>query len=105
VSRSQRVVLDTSTPVSAALCMGSIPGQALSKALESFDLCASVETLAELERVLDRGKFDRYRTRESRRAFVATIRRHSLMFVVDLSDLSVVDPPCHDPDLLLSLVD
>lgn len=105
MSRNRRVVVDTSTLVSAALFTGSIPDQALSKALESFDLCLSVATLAELKQVLDRGKFDRYRTRESRRAFVATIRRHSLMFVVDLSDLSVVDPPCHDPDLLLSLVD
>lgn len=97
MSRSRRVVLDTSVLVSAALYTGSVPDQALSKALESSDLCASVETLAELEQVLDRGKFDRYRDRESRCAFFATIRRRSLLFAVDLADLSAVEPPCRDP--------
>jgi putative PIN family toxin of toxin-antitoxin system len=97
MSHSRRVVLDTSTLVSAALYTGSIPDQALSKALEFFDLCASVETLVELELVLDRGKFDRYRGREPRSAFVATIRRRSNLFAVGVADLSAVDPPCRDP--------
>ena len=97
MSFSQRVVLDTSTLVSAALFTGSIPDQALSKALEFFHLCASVETLAELDQVLDRGKFDRYRDRMSRRSFVAVIRRRALLFADDLAGLSAVDPPCRDP--------
>src|ERR1035437_1152465 len=97
MSHSHRVVLDTSTLVSAAIYTGSVPDQALSKALESFELCASVETLAELEQVLDRGKFDRYRGRESRHTFVATIRRRSLLFAVELADLFAVDLPCRDP--------
>jgi hypothetical protein len=96
MSRTRRIVLDTSTLVSAALYTGSAPDQVLSMALESFDLCASVETLAELEQVLDRGKFDRYRGREARRAFVATIRRRSLLFAMELAELSDVDPPCRD---------
>jgi putative PIN family toxin of toxin-antitoxin system len=96
MSRSYRVVLDTSMLVSAALYTGSIPDQALTKALESFDLCASVETLTELEQVLDRGKFDRYRDRDSRHAFVATIRRRSLLFAVEFTDLSAVAPLCRD---------
>jgi hypothetical protein len=96
MKRSRRVVLDTSLLVRAALYTGSIPDQSLTKALESFDLCASVETLAELEQVLDRGKFDRYRSRESRHAFVATIRRRSLLFAVELAGLSAVNPPCRD---------
>jgi putative PIN family toxin of toxin-antitoxin system len=74
-----------------------MPDQALSKALESTDLCASDETLAELAQVLERRKFDRYRSLESRRAFVAMIRLHSHLFAVDLTDLSVVVPPCRDP--------
>jgi hypothetical protein len=65
--------------------------------MESFDLCASVGTLAELEQVLNREKFDPYRDRESRSAFVATVRRRSLLFAVDLEDLSAVHPPCRDP--------
>jgi len=98
MSRGRRVVMDTSTLVSAALYTGSVPDQALSNALEFYDLCASVETLIELEQVLNRGKFDRYRDRESRRAFVAMIRRRSLLFAVDIADLSAVDPPCRDPN-------
>jgi putative PIN family toxin of toxin-antitoxin system len=97
MSRSRRIVPDTTTLVSAALYTGSVPDQALSKAMESFDLCASLETLAELEEVLDRGKFDCYRNRESRRAFVATMRRHSHLFAVEAANLSPVDPPCRDP--------
>ena len=49
MSRCGRAIFDTSTLVSAALYTGSVPDQALSKALEYFDLCASVETLSELE--------------------------------------------------------
>lgn len=55
------------------------------------------ETLDELATVLDRRKFDRYLDRESRRAFVALIRRHTLVFSVQRSDLATVDPPCRDP--------
>ena len=75
MSRIQRVILDTSTLVSAALRMGSVPDRALLKALRTCDVCASVETLDELARVLDGKKFDRYCDRESRRSFVALIRR------------------------------
>jgi putative PIN family toxin of toxin-antitoxin system len=98
MSHGRRVVVDTSTLVSAALRSGSVPDQALKKALALFDLCASVETLAELERVLDRSKFDRYRDRESRSAFVVTIRRCSLLFAVNSVDLSAVKPPCRDAE-------
>ena len=52
MSRIRRVVLDTSTLVSAALRIGSVPHQALMQALASCDVCASAETLAELEQVL-----------------------------------------------------
>jgi len=97
VSRIRRVVLDTSTLVSAALRIGSVPHQALLKALGSCDLCASVETLAELERVLDRDKFDRYLDRESRLSFVALMRRHAHLFAVENADTEAVLPPCRDP--------
>jgi predicted nucleic acid-binding protein len=58
---SQRVVLDTSTLVSAALRAGSVPYRALEQAFRSGDVCASEETPDELERVLVRPKFDRVR--------------------------------------------
>jgi predicted nucleic acid-binding protein len=53
---SRRVVLDTSTLVSAALQVGSVPNQVLLEALASWEVCASVDTLAELERVLEKKK-------------------------------------------------
>jgi putative PIN family toxin of toxin-antitoxin system len=95
MTRIRRVVLDTSTLVSAALRIGSVPHQALLQALASCDVCASIETLAELERVLGRKKFDRYLDRESRLSFVALMRRHAHLFAVQNAD--TVQPPCRDP--------
>ena len=101
---SRRVVLDTSTLVSAALRVGSVPYQALLEALGAWEVCASVETLAELEQVLGREKFDRYLARASRREFVALIRRNVHLFAVQNADLIAVDPPCRDPRDNLFLV-
>ena len=93
---SRRVVPDTSTLVSAALRIGSIPHQALLKALATCDLCASDETLAELERMFTSEKFDRYLDRDSRLEFVALIRRSVFLFAVDDQSLKSVDPRCRD---------
>ncbi len=98
MSRIRRVVLDTSTLVSAALRIGSVPHQALLKALGFCDLCASPETLAELEKVLARDKFDRYLDRESRLSFVALIRRHAHLFAVQNTHIEAVLPLCRDPN-------
>jgi putative PIN family toxin of toxin-antitoxin system len=97
MSHIRRVILDTSTLVSAVLRIGSVPHQALLKALASCDLCASTETLDELEQVLDRDKFDRYLDRELRRSFVALMRRHMHLFAVQDADREAVEPPCRDP--------
>jgi len=97
MSRIQRVVLDTSTLVSAALQPGSIPGQVISKALRNCELCASAEKLDELAQVLDRDKFDRYRVKDSRRSFVALIRRRARLFAVENSVMIAIDPRCRDP--------
>jgi uncharacterized protein len=96
VSRLRRVILDTSTLVSAALRIGSVPRQVLLQALGSCDLCASTETLAELERVLDRKKFDRYLDHELRRAFVALVRRNSILFPIQDADRMAVQSACRD---------
>jgi uncharacterized protein len=97
MSRIRRVVFDTSTLVSAALRVGSVPHQALLRAMGSSDVCASVETLAELSAVLDRDKFDRYLDRESRRSFAALIARHTHLFAVERMHVEAVLPPCRDP--------
>lgn len=97
MSRIRRVILDTSTLVCAALRERSIPHQALLKALSSCHVCAGVETLAELEQVLDREKFDRYLDLESRRAFVALMRRNAQLFVLQNAYIVDAQPPCRDP--------
>lgn len=93
----RRVVFDTSTLVSAALRLGSVPHRALLEAFATCELCASVETLAELERLLNHSKFGRYLDETSRRDFTALIRRHAHIYMVQDADLRAVDPPCRDP--------
>jgi putative PIN family toxin of toxin-antitoxin system len=97
MSRMRRVILDTSTLVSAAIRTGSVPDLVLLKALRTCEVCASPETLDELVQVLDRKKFDRYLDKESRRDFVALMRRNLRLFAVEQSDFAAVDPLCRDP--------
>ena len=104
----RRVVLDTSTLVSAALRVGSVPHQALLKALGSCELCASSRALNALEQVLKRYKFDRYLNTQTRLSFVALIRQHTHLFDVQEADELSVQPACRDPNdnkfLALALV-
>jgi putative PIN family toxin of toxin-antitoxin system len=93
---SRRVVLDTSMLVSAALRVGSVPYDALFEALGAWEVCASVETLAELERVLAKPKFDRYLDEASRQEFIALMRHRIHLFSVQDADVRAVDPPCRD---------
>ena len=93
----RRVVLDTRTLVSAALRVGSVPHQALLKALGSCELCASSATLKALEQLLRRDKFDRYLDTEPRLSFVALIRQHTHLFDVQEADELSVQPACGDP--------
>jgi uncharacterized protein len=94
---SRRVVFDTSTLVGAALRPASVPYQALVEVFRRWDLCVGEQTLAELDRVLGRAKFDRYLSVARRRAFAALIRRRSLFFVVEDEHRRAVRPPCRDP--------
>jgi len=96
MSGLRRVVFDTSTLVGAALRIGSIPHQALLKALRFCDLCASAESLAEIEEVIFRSKFDRYLNCEERQEFMANLHRRASIFVVQNAVTMAVDPPCRD---------
>jgi predicted nucleic acid-binding protein len=62
------MILDTSTLVGAILLPRSVPRQAFMQALACGTLCASAATLAELEQVLLRKKFDRYTTHATHNA-------------------------------------
>lgn len=93
----RRVVFDTSTLVSAALRVGSVPHRALAHALSRGEVCVSQATLAELEEVLMRPKFDRYQLPEVRKAFSAILRKHALLLAVSADDETKVSPQCRDP--------
>lgn len=78
----KRIVIDTGTLVSAALRVDSIPGQAYAKALHEFEVCVSAATFAELDRVMQREKFNAYRTLEERLVFVELYREKSTWYDV-----------------------
>ncbi len=93
----RRLVFDTSTLVSAALRVGSLPQRALAEALSVGELCVCPSTLAELDEVLMRAKFDRYQPAAVRREFADFVRLHSLFFEVSDKDVGNVQPVCRDP--------
>jgi predicted nucleic acid-binding protein len=92
MSFARRIVIDTGVLVSAAICPESVPALALEKALLQFEVCACDDTLAELETVLQRSKFDRYVAPDVRREFVAGLRhrvaRIAVMQTVVLKSVS-----------------
>ena len=96
MSLLRRAVLDTSTLVSAALKPGSVPHQALLLALARSDVCASVQTWLELERVMQHRRFDRYLVRGVRLEFAAMLRQSMHFFAVTPADEAALQPPCRD---------
>lgn len=93
----RRVVLDTSTLVSAAIRIGSKPHRAMMHAFATCEVCASAETLGELEHVLERPAWDAYADRDSLRDFAAVYRRNVRFFSVEEADRLAVEPSCRDP--------
>jgi uncharacterized protein len=93
----RRIVFDTSTLVSAALRLDSVPHRAFAHALFAAEVCASLNTLAELERVLRRPKFDRYQRLDVRLEFAAVLRRHVSLFAVTDAEVFSVNPSWRDP--------
>lgn len=94
---NRRVAFYTSTLVSAALHIGSVPQYALPEPFALYELSASTETLGELARVLSSKKFDRYLERAARHEFVAILVRHVHLFAGRPSDLDAVNPRCRHP--------
>lgn len=97
MSLAERVVLDTSTLVGAILLPRSVPRQAFTQALARATLCASPATLAELEQVLLRKKFDRYLDRDSRLDFFQRYRNQVLLFPVTEAAETALPQACRDP--------
>jgi putative PIN family toxin of toxin-antitoxin system len=91
-----RVVFDTSTLIGAALRPDSVPDQALNRAILFHQVFACAETLAELEVVLNRKKFDRYVDFDSRMAFLQKYQRDSLLYPVLESAVREAQGFCRD---------
>jgi putative PIN family toxin of toxin-antitoxin system len=86
-----RTVIDTGVAVSAVLLPRSVPRQAFDAAASRGRLLVSDETIAELEEVLRRPKFDKYVSESRRLEFLAALVRDAE--VVDVID-TVTD--CRD---------
>jgi hypothetical protein len=66
-------VVDTNVFVSAIILPLSLPRRAVDQALDNGVLLFSAATIAELEEVLRRPKFDRYVIREERQFFLSQL--------------------------------
>jgi putative PIN family toxin of toxin-antitoxin system len=88
-----RTVVDTGVAVSAVLLPRSVPRRAFDLAASHGRLLVSVATIAELDEVLRRPKFDRYVTESQRIEFLASLVRQA-------EEVEVVDTisDCADPD-------
>jgi putative PIN family toxin of toxin-antitoxin system len=78
----KKIVIDTGTLLSASFRIGSVPSQAYLKALREFTVCVSEATLAELENVIQRDKFDKYLDLNGRLAFLELYRKNSVLHPV-----------------------
>ena len=75
IETRERVVIDTNALVSRLLLPGSIPGQAVRRAVAEAQLLASDDTIIELADVLARKKFDPYMTVRERQEFLRLFHR------------------------------
>jgi putative PIN family toxin of toxin-antitoxin system len=86
-----RIVIDTGVAVSAVLLPRSVPRQAFDAAAAQGKLLVSDATVAELDEVLRRPKFDRYVPEEKRLEFLAALVREA-----ELVEVTEVITACRD---------
>ncbi len=100
IEKPSRVVIDTNIFLSAILNQDSFPARVVEKAILSSQILQSAETWAELEDVLNREKFDRYRSIFDHRRYFQYLAE----FMHEISVLTRVSV-CRDPkdDKLLEL--
>ncbi|MFP4104017.1 putative toxin-antitoxin system toxin component, PIN family [Coleofasciculus sp.] len=67
---TNRFVIDTNVLISALLFKSSVPFRAIALAEKQGIILYSESTLRELERVLNRSKFDKYLSQEERQVFL-----------------------------------
>ena len=92
--KAERVVVDTSVLISAALLPNGVPRAAVDAVRRTGgSLVFSDQTIAELRTRLGRRKFDRYVTRADRALFLAQIEAVSVWVSITGAKLG-----CRDPD-------
>ncbi len=92
MASEMRAVVDTSVVISAMLLPRSIPRKAFDYVVEHGRLLISAATVAELDEVLRRPKFDRYVREEERLEFLAALVR-----VAEIVDINATITACRDP--------
>ncbi len=99
-SGRKKIVFDTSTLVACCLTPEGLPKRALIASLDRCTVVASSDTLTELVAVLQRPKFDAWRQREQRLAFLA-----GYASAIELHEPRAEVHACRDPkdDKFLSL--
>ena len=97
-----RFVPDTSVLVSRACFPTSIPAQAFEHALLQSKLLVSAETLAELEDVLLRSKFEAYFRLQTRLSFIHYVRKEAAL-IESVAPISACRDPKDDRTEFLAL--
>ena len=92
MSFDRPIVIDTGVWVSAAIRPQSVPALALERALLHYEVCVSPATLAELQTVLLRPKFERYAFITARQAFVDGLSLHLRRVEVTQQVKECIDP-------------
>ena len=93
---TRRVVIDTSSLVSAAIRPESIPAQAFRKALDTSLICTSGQHLGELEKVLRRPYFDNYVALDARLKLLEAVRLQASHFDVQEVVIESLAHVCRD---------
>lgn len=92
MANETRVVVDTNVAVSAMLLPRSVPRQAFDLAVRRGRLLVSAATIAELDEVCRRSKFNKYLQEEDRLEFLAALVREA-----EIVDVAEVIIECRDP--------
>ena len=96
-----RFVADTNLIVSRLLFRNSLPGTAFERALLSSQLMVCADTLAELEEVLSRPKFDLYLSLKERLIYFHNLRK-TVHFVESVAPITACRDPKDDKFLALA---
>lgn len=87
-----RTIIDTTVAISAAMLPHSVPRQAFDAAVARDRLLMSEATVAELEEVFRRPKFDKYVAEQKRLEFLAALVRDA-----ELVEVADAVKECRDP--------